>query len=308
MSAEANSRVLSSFLDYLKVEKGLAPLTIAAYTTDIGQFAEFLEDRKRFLNNARREDVKEFIQQLFSNAVDGRSVGRKLSALRQLYKYLLLDKKIGYDPTLNLDSPKQWKVLPKSLAKDEIEIVLQAPQAHSNRKDAEAMAARDRALLEMFYAAALRVSEITGVKLEDLKLDLGCVLVRGKGDKERIVPLGRASQHTIAEYLKSARPVLAAGKSSPLLFLGRGAKKLSRQRVWQMVSAASEAAGRHASPHMLRHTCATHMVEHGADLRTVQTILGHADISTTQVYTHLALDRLKNVYQKHHPRAKTKTG
>ncbi len=308
MSAEANSRVLSSFLDYLKVEKGLAPLTIAAYTTDIGQFAEFLEDRKRFLNNARREDVKEFIQQLFSNAVDGRSVGRKLSALRQLYKYLLLDKKIGYDPTLNLDSPKQWKVLPKSLAKDEIEIVLQAPQAHSNRKDAEAMAARDRALMEMFYAAALRVSEITGVKLEDLKLDLGCVLVRGKGDKERIVPLGRASQHTIAEYLKSARPVLAAGKSSPLLFLGRGAKKLSRQRVWQMVSAASEAAGRHASPHMLRHTCATHMVEHGADLRTVQTILGHADISTTQVYTHLALDRLKNVYQKHHPRAKTKTG
>ncbi len=308
MSAEANSRVLSSFLDYLKVEKGLAPLTIAAYTTDIGQFAEFLEDRKRFLNNARREDVKEFIQQLFSNAVDGRSVGRKLSALRQLYKYLLLDKKIGYDPTLNLDSPKQWKVLPKSLAKDEIEIVLQAPQAHSNRKDAEAMAARDRALMEMFYAAALRVSEITGVKLEDLKLDLGCVLVRGKGDKERIVPLGRASQHTIAEYLKSARPVLAAGKSSPLLFLGRGAKKLSRQRVWQMVSAASEAAGRHASPHMLRHTCATHMVEHGADLRTVQTILGHADISTTQVYTHLALDRLRNVYQKHHPRAKTKTG
>ena len=308
MASEANSRVLSSFLDYLKVEKGLAPLTIAAYTTDIGQFAGFLEDRKRFLNNARREDVKEFIQQLFANSVDGRSVGRKLSALRQLYKYLLLDRKIGYDPTLNLDSPKQWKVLPKSLAKDEIEIVLQAPQAHSNRKEAAAMAVRDRAMLEMFYAAALRVSEITGVKLEDLKLDLGCVLVRGKGDKERIVPLGRASQQMIAEYLKLARPVLAAGKISPLLFLGRGAKKLSRQRVWQMVSAASEAAGRHASPHMLRHTCATHMVEHGADLRTVQTILGHADISTTQVYTHLALDRLKNVYQKHHPRAKAKTG
>jgi len=308
VASEANSRVLSSFLDYLKVEKGLAPLTIAAYTTDIGQFAGFLEDRKRFLNNARREDVKEFIQQLFANSVDGRSVGRKLSALRQLYKYLLLDRKIGYDPTLNLDSPKQWKVLPKSLAKDEIEIVLQAPQAHSNRKEAAAMAVRDRAMLEMFYAAALRVSEITGVKLEDLKLDLGCVLVRGKGDKERIVPLGRASQQMIAEYLKLARPVLAAGKISPLLFLGRGAKKLSRQRVWQMVSAASEAAGRHASPHMLRHTCATHMVEHGADLRTVQTILGHADISTTQVYTHLALDRLKNVYQKHHPRAKAKTG
>lgn len=308
MASEANSRIVSSFLDYLKVEKGLAPLTIAAYTSDIAQFAGFLEERNRFLHTARREDVKEFIQQLFSNAVDGRSVGRKLSALRQLYKYLLLDKKISYDPTLNLDSPKQWKVLPKSLAKCEMEIVLQAPHARSNRKEAEAMAARDRAMLEMFYAAALRVSEIIGVKLEDLKLELGCVLVRGKGDKERIVPLGRASQEMIAEYLKSARPVLAANKNSPLLFLGRGAKKLTRQRVWQMVSAASAAAGRHASPHMLRHTCATHMVEHGADLRTVQTILGHADISTTQVYTHLALDRLKSVYQKHHPRAKVKTG
>ena len=308
MASDANSRVLSSFLDYLKVEKGLAPLTISAYTTDIGQFAGFLEPRKLLLNTARREDVKEFIQQLFANSVDGRSVGRKLSALRHLYKYLLLDKKINYDPTLNLDSPKQWKVLPKALAQNEMEAVLQAPRANSNHKQAEAIAVRNRAMLEMFYAAALRVSEIIGVKLEDLKLDLGCVLVRGKGDKERIVPLGRASQQVITDYLRSARPLLAAGKSSPLLFLGRGAKKLSRQRVWQMVSAASVAAGRHASPHMLRHTCATHMVEHGADLRTVQTILGHADISTTQAYTHLALDRLKSVYQKHHPRAKVKAG
>ncbi len=308
MPSEANSRVVSGFLDYLRIEKGLALLTISAYTSDIGQFAEFLEERKRLLSNARREDVKDFIQQLFGNAMDGRSVGRKLSALRHLYKYLLLDKKISYDPTLNIDSPKQWKVLPKSLAHAEIESVLQAPRATSNRKEAEALAIRDRAMLEMFYAAALRVSEIIGVKLEDLKLELGYVLVRGKGDKERIVPLGRASQEIVAGYLKNSRPVLAAGKSSPFLFLGRWAKKLSRQRVWQMVSAASMAAGRHASPHMLRHSCATHMVENGADLRTVQTILGHADISTTQIYTHLALDRLKNVYQKHHPRARKRAG
>jgi integrase/recombinase XerD len=306
--SEANSRVVSGFLDYLRIEKGLALLTISAYTNDIGQFAGFLEERKRLLNNARREDVKDFIQQLFSNAMDGRSVGRKLSALRHLYKYLLLDKKINYDPTLNIDSPKQWKVLPKSLAHAEIESVLQAPRAASNRKEAEALAIRDRAMLEMFYAAALRVSEIIGVKLEDLKLELGYVLVRGKGDKERIVPLGRASQEIVAGYLKDSRSVLAADKSSPFLFLGRRAKKLSRQRVWQMVSAASVAAGRHASPHMLRHSCATHMVENGADLRTVQTILGHADISTTQIYTHLALDRLKNVYRKHHPRAGKRAG
>jgi len=308
VSCEANSRVVSGFLDYLRIEKGLAPLTISAYTNDIGQFAEFLEERRRVLSNARREDVKDFIQQLFGNAMDGRSVGRKLSALRHLYKYLLLDKKISYDPTLNIDSPKQWKVLPKSLAHAEIETVLQAPRAISNRKEAEALATRDRAMLEMFYAAALRVSEIIGVKLEDLKLELGYVLVRGKGDKERIVPLGRASQEIVGQYLKTSRPILAADKSSPLLFLGRRARKLSRQRVWQMVSAASVATGRHASPHMLRHSCATHMVENGADLRTVQTILGHADISTTQVYTHLALDRLKNVYQKHHPRAKKRAG
>jgi len=306
--SESNSLIFTAFLDYLRIEKGLALLTISAYTSDIGQFAEFLEERKCSLNNARREDVKDFIQQLFGNAMDGRSVGRKLSALRHLYRYLLLDKKISYDPTLNIDSPKQWKVLPKSLAHAEIESVLQAPRATSNRKEAEALAIRDRAMLEMFYAAALRVSEIVGVKLEDLKLELGYVLVHGKGDKERIVPLGRASQEIVAHYLKNSRPILAADKNSPLLFLGRGARKLSRQRVWQMVSAASVAAGRHASPHMLRHSCATHMVENGADLRTVQTILGHADISTTQVYTHLALDRLKNVYQKHHPRAKKRAG
>lgn len=298
--------MLSSFLDYLKVERGLAPLTVAAYASDIGQFSGFLEERKRKLTNARREDVRDFIQQLFANSVDGRSVGRKLSALRHLYKYLLLDKVIDHDPTLNIDSPKQWKVLPKALARDEMETMLHSPKPVSNRKEAEAIALRDRAMLEMFYAAALRVSEIVGVKLEDLKLDLGCVLVRGKGDKERIVPLGRSAQDALTAYLKNARQALSKQKTSPLLFLGRGAKKLTRQRVWQMVGSASSATGRHASPHMLRHSCATHMVENGADLRTVQTILGHSDISTTQVYTHLALDRLKNVYRKHHPRAKAR--
>jgi len=163
-------------------------------------------------------------------------------------------------------------------------------------------------MLEVFYAGALRVSEIINVKLEDLKLEMGYVLVRGKGDKERIVPLGRAAQEVVQLYLREARPVLAAGKSSPTLFIARGSKRITRQRVWQLVNAASAQSGRHASPHMLRHSCATHMVENGADLRTVQTILGHADISTTQVYTHLALDRLNRVYKQHHPRSKTRTG
>jgi integrase/recombinase XerD len=309
MLPAADSRVISGFLDYLRIEKGLAPLTIAAYSTDIGQFAAYLEKRKRTLLNAQRSQVREFIQQLFGNAVDGRSVGRKLSALRHLYRYLLLDKIMERDPTLNIDSPKQWKVLPKALARDEMESMLSvslSPSRHKT-KAGDAMALRDRAMLEVLYAAALRVSEIVGAKLEDVKLEQGCLLVRGKGDKERIVPLGKGAQDALGVYMREARMFLTKGKSSPHLFVGCGGRKLTRQRVWQMVRTASVRAGRNASPHMLRHSCATHMVENGADLRTVQTILGHADISTTQVYTHLALDRLKNVYQKHHPRAKARS-
>jgi integrase/recombinase XerD len=322
MSAETNSHVPASFLDYLRIEKGLAPLSVAAYTTDVGQFAEFLEKRKRTLLTARHNDLREFLQQLFSNQVEGRSVGRKLSALRHLYRYLLLDKKIEHDPTLNIESPRQWKVLPKSLARDEMESTLAAPGLRHTgtrareTKESAALAVRDRAMLEVLYAGALRVSEIVDAKLEDLKLEAGYMLVRGKGDKERVVPLGRSAQDALTEYLAEARPVLAGAKrgstvstllkGSPLLFLARGAHQLTRQRVWQMVRVASAASGRMASPHMLRHSCATHMVENGADLRTVQTILGHADISTTQVYTHLALDRLRTVYRKHHPRAKAR--
>jgi integrase/recombinase XerD len=333
MAAEANAGVLSGFLDYLRIEKGLAVLSINAYATDLLQFAAFLEKKRRLLMTARRTDVREFLQQLFSHQVDGRSVGRKLSALRHLYRYLLLDKKIEQDPTLNIESPRQWKVLPKSLARDEVESTLASPAAQlaNGRRasqDATALAARDRAMLELLYAGALRVSELVNSTLEDLKLDAGYMLVRGKGDKERIVPLGKPAQDAIAEYLAEGRPALirkrelktsrpraqsvrSVGNPSETtkvgdshVFIARGGRKLTRQRVWQMVGAASAASGRHASPHMLRHSCATHMVENGADLRTVQTILGHSDISTTQVYTHLALDRVRSVYQKHHPRAK----
>ncbi len=309
--SEANSRVLSSFIDYLKVEKGLGALTISAYTRDIGQFAASLDRGRRTLLNARRDDVRGFLQQLFANSVDGRSVARKLSALRHLYRFLLLDKRVDRDPTLNIPTPKQWKILPKSLAREEVEQILTngtmgVLAGQSRGKTSEAISLRNRAMLEVFYAGALRVSEITSLKLEDVKLETGYVLVRGKGDKERIVPLGRSAQEALSTYLRDARPNLAAGKTPPFLFIARGAKKLTRQRVWQMVGIASSSAGRHASPHMLRHSCATHMVENGADLRTVQTILGHTDISTTQIYTHVALDRLKSVYAKHHPRAKAR--
>ncbi len=306
MASEANSRTLSAFLDYLRVERGSAKLTIAAYTSDLAQFAEFLEKRRVELSAARRDDVREYLQELFSNSLDGRSVGRKLSAIRQLYRHLLLDGKIEKDPTLNIDLPKQWKVLPKSLSRAEVGSMLaERPSGKETVREA-ALALRNRAMIELLYAGGVRVSEVANARLEDLKLEMGYILVRGKGDKERMVPLGAPAQRALQDYLKNGRAVIAKNKNSPLLFLGVGARRLTRQRVWQLVGKASLASGRHASPHMLRHSCATHMVENGADLRTVQTILGHSDISTTQIYTHVALDRLKSVFAKHHPRAKAK--
>jgi integrase/recombinase XerD len=295
--------MVKGFLDYLKVEKGLAPLTVSSYHSDLVQFGEFLDGRRRTLLQARREDVRGFLSQLFANDVKDRSVARKLSTLRHFYKYLLLDRLIEHDPTLEIDSPKQWKVLPKSLATAEIDSMLQSAGTAGDSKLSAALAQRDRAMMEMLYAGGLRVSEIVHVKLEDLKLEMGHVLVRGKGDKERIVPIGRSAQHEIRTYIGDGREALLNGKVSAMLFVRRGGGRLTRQRVWQMVKDAS-ASGRHASPHMLRHSCATHMVENGADLRTVQTILGHADISTSQIYTHVALDRLKTVYRKFHPRGK----
>ncbi len=317
MASDANVRTLSAFLDYLRVERGSAKLTIAAYTSDLAQFAEFLEKRRVVLSGARREDVREYIQELFSNALDGRSVGRKLSAIRHLYRHLLLDGKIDKDPTLNIDLPKQWKVLPKALSRDEVgamlaDAKLAETQPRNETARGQALALRDHAMLELLYAGGVRVSEVADARLEDLKLEMGYILVRGKGDKERMVPLGVPAQQALQQYLKNGREVIAktTTKSSPLLFLGTGARRLTRQRIWQLVGKAGLASGlapgRHASPHMLRHSCATHMVENGADLRTVQTILGHADISTTQIYTHVALDRLKSVYAKHHPRAKAR--
>src|SRR5215469_10325433 len=217
MPSGANSRVLSDFLDYLRVERGSARLTISAYSCDLSQFAEFLERKKLLLTAARREHVRDFIQTLFSNELDGRSIGRKLSAIRQLYRYLLLDGRVDKDPTLNIEGPKQWKVLPKSLSRDEVEAALAAPRPLKDTPRAHALALRDRAMLELLYSGGVRVSEVANARLEDLKLDMGYILVRGKGDKERMVPLGIPAQQSLKEYLKSGREVLTRKCTSPLL-------------------------------------------------------------------------------------------
>jgi integrase/recombinase XerD len=310
VTPSAQDRALASFALYLRVEKGLAPLTISSYGGDLSLWTEFLSTRNTTVFTAQREDLKEFVQYLLGHGMDSRSVARKLSALRQFYRYLLLDKLIAHDPTLDVDTPKQWKVLPKALSEEEVTALVESPSQSAAASDGsstqrltQALALRDRAMLEVLYAAAVRVSELVDARVEDTKLDLGYILVRGKGDKERIVPLGAPAQQALAAYLRNARPVLAGGKQIRELFLARGGHKLTRQRICMIVERASKAAGRHASPHMLRHSAATHMVSHGADLRTVQTVLGHADISTTQIYTHVSLDRLQKVYAAHHPRA-----
>jgi integrase/recombinase XerD len=299
-----HEKKVAEFLHYLRVEKGLAVLTLNAYGKDLDQLSEFLARRKRTLLKAHREDVRAFLEQLSANKVQARSVARKLAAMRHFYRWLLLDGCIEHDPTMNFDTPRQWKVLPKALAPDQVKALLEQSEVNADKKFGPELALRDRAMFEVFYAGGVRVSEVAGMRTADLKLDAGYIMVRGKGDKERVVPIGRAAQQALAAYLQSARGRLSKGRPSPFLFLDVRGTALSRIRLWQIVSAAGRRAGKHASPHMLRHSCASHMVQNGADLRTVQTILGHADIATTQIYTHLAMDRLKSVFRAHHPRAK----
>jgi integrase/recombinase XerD len=246
---------------------------------------------------------------LRGHAVESRSIARKLSCLRGFYRWLLMDKRISHDPTVNVETPSSWKVLPKSLAEGEVAEMLERTGAAARSDDADSLALRDHAILELLYAGGLRVGEIVALRVEDLHLDQWRAQVRGKGDKERIVPLGRSAVEALEKYLSLGRPGLVqhGGPVARALFLSVRGNALTRQWVWEMVRGATD-LGSKASPHMLRHSCATHMVEHGADLRSVQTLLGHADIATTQVYTHVALGHLKRVHREHHPRGKRRQG
>jgi integrase/recombinase XerD len=304
-----NLPLLNDYQTYLRVEKGLRPLTCEAYDSDLKTFSEFIESRHGVLLTAAQQDVAAFLEHLRNHAIDSRSAARKLSCLRGFYKWLLLDRRIHHDPTVNIESPKAWKVLPKSLAEPEVMEMLERAGMAASHPQALATALRDHAILELLYAGGLRVSEVTALSTGDLAMDAGRVQVRGKGDKERIVPLGRTALEALDLYLRQGRPHLAristvrkgnaSRQDATRLFLSLRGMPLTRQWVWHLVKMAKDGA----SPHRLRHSCATHMVEHGADLRSVQLILGHADISTTQVYTHLALGRLKEVHRSHHPRA-----
>jgi integrase/recombinase XerD len=300
MAAPRNAELLLEYLVYLRIEKGLRPLTCEAYERDLNQFAEYLESADSLLATARQQHVSGFLDHLQRHGVESRSAARKLSCLRGFYRWLLLDKRIQHDPTVNLESLSTWKVLPTSLAESEIGAMMQSAAASAEHSQAGAIALRDRAILELLYASGLRVSELTNLRVEDLSLDEGRIRLRGKGDKERIVPLGAPAIHALNQYIARARPQLQRQQRDSWLFLSERGQPLSRQWIWRLVKARDLTA----SPHKLRHSCATHMVEHGADLRSVQILLGHADIATTQVYTHVALGRLKAVHRNHHPRAR----
>jgi integrase/recombinase XerD len=295
-----NARLIREYGTYLRVEKGMRPATCEAYRRDLEQFAEQVELANRLLVTAQHEDIRGFMERLRGHAVESRSIARKLSCLRGFYRWLLLDKQISYDPTINIEMPSSWKILPKSLAEREVAEMLERTGAAARHPEADSLALRDHAILELLYAGGLRVGEICALRVEDLHLDQARAQVRGKGDKERIVPLGEQAVRALEQYIERGRPGLVHAGVERALFLSKNGRALTRQWVWEMVRSTNS----HASPHKLRHSCATHMVEHGADLRSVQTLLGHADIATTQVYTHVAMEHLKQVHRLHHPRGK----
>jgi len=286
------SAALDAFCDALWLEDGLSKNTIAAYRADLEQLAAF---SKKPFEQIREQDLFAF---LASRGGRASSAARRVSTLKRFYRYCLRERKIGADPTLRLDPPKRTPRFPKTLSEADVEALLNAPDA------AAALGQRDRAMLETLYATGLRVSELVAMKLFEVDLQAGVVRVLGKGAKERLVPLGEEAVSKVREYLASSRKILLGKRSSQALFVtGRGGA-MTRQAFWHLIRryGARAIPGKRLSPHVLRHAFATHLINHGADLRVVQLLLGHADISTTQIYTHVARERLKQLHAKHHPR------
>jgi integrase/recombinase XerD len=284
------------FLEYLTVERGLSPKTVEAYRGDLGRF--FGQCRKA-PSEVVREDVRRFLGREREAGHASTTAARRLVALRTFYRFLILEKRVGTDPTENIESPRPVKRLPSYLTLEEVERLLAAPEASSPR------GLRNRAMLEVLYATGLRISELVGLTTERVNPEAGFVLVMGKGGKERVVPLGEVALDWLDRYRREARPALLGERASRALFVTSRGTSMSRQNAWMFITACAREAGiaKRLSPHTLRHSFATHLLEHGADLRSVQLLLGHSDISTTQIYTHVEQERLKRMYRKFHPRA-----
>ena len=297
------SNAISSFLTHVKVEKGLAANTYSAYKRDLAKFEDFAKKRKLDLANITRNELVDFLAALYRQKLESKTVARHLVTLRNFFRYAVVQEAIAEDPAVNLESPKIRKSLPGYLRLEEVERLLEQPDASTP------LGLRDRAMLDVLYSTGLRVSELTSLKVADLDTKVGCVRCIGKGDKERVVPVGRKALGMVEKYLRDGRPELVragkAGGGGAFLFVNRRGGRISRVGVWKILSNYGKQAGLRTAltPHMLRHSFATHLLERGADLRSVQLMLGHADISTTQIYTHVVEERLKQIYKAHHPRA-----
>jgi integrase/recombinase XerD len=293
---------ISSFLTHVQVEKGLATNTLSAYRRDLAKFEDFAKKRKLALAAVKRDDLVDFLAGLYRQKLESKTVARHLVTLRNFFRHAQVQELISEDPTAHLESPKIRRSLPGYLRLDEVEKLLELPDQTTP------LGLRDRAMLEVLYSTGLRVSELTSLRVMDLDTKVGCVRCIGKGDKERIVPVGRKALAIVEKYLRDGRTALIGtmkGNAGPYLFVNRRGGRISRVGVWKIFSSYGRKAGLRVplTPHMLRHSFATHLLERGADLRSVQLMLGHSDISTTQIYTHVVEERLKQIYKAHHPRA-----
>lgn len=299
MSSDRSTGLVQDFVEYCRLEKGLAGNTLEAYGRDLARLADFSKGRQREIDEATGADIAAFVDSLYAAGLASRSVARYLATLRSYYRYLLEQEQITVDPTTDVSSPGQWKQLPKFLTLEEVDTLLVAPDEKTPR------GGRDRAMLQLLYATGLRVSELIGVQLNHLNASMGVLRTRGKGDKERLVPVGRQALAAIEDYVERDRPLLLKKRVSPFLFVTQRGGPMTRQAFWKLLKQYGLKAGiiKNLTPHVVRHSFATHLLDRGADLRSVQMMLGHADISTTQIYTHVLRERLRSVYDQHHPRS-----
>jgi integrase/recombinase XerD len=298
-SDPASEPLLDEFGDALWLEDGLARNTLESYRRDLRQLAAWLRDtRARNLLTANHADLLGYLASRFQARARASSTARVLSSVKRFYQFALREGKVEVDPTLDIDAPKRSRSLPKSLTETDVESLLAAPNLELP------LGLRDRAMLELLYASGLRVSELVTLSVAQLSQDMGVVRILGKGSKERLVPVGEIALDWVRRYVKEARPVLLRGRQCHALFVTSRAQAMTRQAFWHLIKRYAVQAGIRPtiSPHTLRHAFATHLLNHGADLRVVQLLLGHADISTTQIYTHVARERLKQLHAKHHPR------
>lgn len=291
--------LIDSFLNYLSVERGLARNTIISYQQDLDAYINFLTARHiDALTKISKNDIVNFMLYQKDKGLSANSIARRIAAIKAFYRFLVRERILKTDPTNLIDSPKLWKKIPETLSLNEVEALLSQP----NIRDKQG--ARDKAILEIMYATGMRVSEAVNLKINNVNLDIGFLRCLGKGNKERVVPIGKKSIDSLKKYLEISRPRLLKKKESEFLFLNRFGRRISRQSLWKLIKKYARGARikKPIKPHILRHSFATHLLERGADLRSVQEMLGHSNISTTQIYTHINKDRLKTIHRTFHPR------